>query len=220
MNKRLIIVGLAILAFAIFVKTVFVLLANVEVDEFHKTSVVLIIDSSTTNQQKLPEQIQYIKSLCATLDPEDSIKILKTDKTSYLIYEGSPGESVAIYKALNKYTQNGSRQNSYGEALKKAVNYSLNMKRNGYNTAIVVIGSLDDNGDIEKRINWDVFPKNIEKTKKYLPELSIMFAFSDPEKLDFVKTKLNPILGENKLIIVNEANVSKANTRFLKAIDR
>ena len=193
MDKRLITIGLAILAFSIFIKTAFVLLSNVKVDDFHKTSVVLIIDSSTSNQKKLPEQIQYVRSLCATLDPEDSIKIIKTDKTSYLIYEGSPGESVAIYKALNKYTQNGSRQNSYGEALKKAVNYSLTMKKNGYNTSIIVIGSLDDNGDIEKRINWDVFPKNIENTKQYLPELSMMFAFSDPEKLDFVKTKLNPI---------------------------
>ena len=220
MDKRLITVGLVILAVAIFIKTAFVLLSNVKIDEFHKTAVTFIIDSSSSNNSKLPRQIQYIKSLCAILDPEDAIKIIKTDKTSYLIYEGSPGEGAAITNALKKYTQNGSNQTSYGEAFKKAVDYSLTMKKNGYNTSIVVIGAMEDNGDMDKRINWDVFPKNIENTKKYLPELSIMFAFAEPEKLDFVKTKLNPVLGENKLIIVNEANINKANARFIKAIDR
>lgn len=220
MDKRLLTVGFVILAAAIFIKTAFVLLSNVKVDEFHKTAITFIIDSSVSNQQKLPKQIQYIKSLCATLDPEDSIKIIKTDKNSYLIYEGSPGEGAAIANAIKKYTQNGSDQTSYGEALKKAVNYSLTMKKNEYNTAIVVIGSLEDNGESSKRINWDVLPKNIENTKKYLPELTMMFAFSDPEKLDFVKTKLNPVLGEEKLIIVNEVNINKANTRFVKAIGR
>ena len=220
MDKRLMTVGFVILAIAILIKTAFVLLSNVKVDEFHKTAVIFVIDSSTSNQQKLPKQIQYIKSLCAILDPEDAIKIIKTDKTSYLIYEGSPGEGAAISNAIKKYTQDGSDKTSYGEALKKAVDYSLTMKKNEYNTAIVVIGSLDDNGDASKRINWDVMPKNIEKTKEYLPELTMMFAFSDPEKLDFVKTKLNPVLGESKLIIANEVNINKANTKFIKAIGR
>ena len=40
------------------------------------------------------------------------------------------------------------------------------------------------------------------------------------DKLDLVKTKLNPVLGEQKLIVANEANVDKAKRRFLKAIGR
>ncbi|MBO6257039.1 hypothetical protein J6N69_03265 [bacterium] len=220
MDKRLITVGVVILGAAIFIKIAFVLLSHVKIDEFHKTAITFIVDSSSANQSKMPAQIKYIKSLCAVLDPEDAIKIIKTDKTSYLIYEGSPGDGVAISNAMKKYTQNGSNQNSYGEAIKKAVDYSLTMKKNGYNASIVVIGNLEDNGDVSKRINWNTLPKNIEKTQKYLPELSMMFAFADPQKLDEVKTKLNPILGENKLILVNEVNLQKSNNKFIKAIGR
>lgn len=220
MDKRLITVGLVILGAAIFIKTAFVLLSHVKIDEFHKTAITFIVDTSSANQSKIPAQTKYIKSLCAVLDPEDAIKIIKTDKISYLIYEGSPGDGVAITNAMKKYTQNGSNQNSYGEAIKKAVDYSLTMKKNGYNASIVVIGNLEDNGDVSKRINWNTLPKNIEKTQKYLPELSMMFAFADPQKLDEVKTKLNPILGENKLILVNEVNLQKSNNKFIKAIGR
>ena len=48
----------------------------------------------------------------------------------------------------------------------------------------------------------------------------MMFVFAHPEKLDLVKTKLNPVLGETKLIVANEQNVDKANRRFLEAIGR
>ena len=48
----------------------------------------------------------------------------------------------------------------------------------------------------------------------------MMFVYAEPEKLDFVKTKLNPILGEQKLIVANEVNIDKVNSRFLKAIGR
>ena len=47
-----------------------------------------------------------------------------------------------------------------------------------------------------------------------------MFVYAEPEKLDYAKTKLNPVLGEDKLIIANEVNIDKANSRFLKAIGR
>lgn len=220
MDKRLITVGLVILGVAILIKTAVVLLSHVKVDEFHKTAITFIVDSSASNQPKLTKEIKYIKSLCAILDPEDAIKILKTDKSAYLIYEGSPGDGVAISNALKKYTTNGTDENSYGEAIKKAVNYSLTMKKNGYNTAIVVVGGLGDKGDASKQINWDTLPKNIEKTQKYLPEIAMMFAFAEPEKLDYVKTKLNPVLGEDKLITVNEVNLEKSNTRFIRAIGR
>ena len=84
MDKRLITVGLVILGAAILIKTAVVLLSHVKVDEFHKTAITFIVDSSASNQPKLPKEIKYIKSLCAILDPEDAIKILKTDKSAYL----------------------------------------------------------------------------------------------------------------------------------------
>lgn len=220
MNKRLITVGLAILAAAIFLKSVFVLFSKIEIDEFHKAAITFVVDSSKYNQNGLAKQIQYIRTLCATLDPEDTVKIIKTDNSSYLIFEGSAGDGSGISSSLKKYTATKGDKTSYGEALKKAVDYSLTMKKNGYNTAIVVLGSLENDGDEAKRLNWDTFPQNIKKTQKYLPELAMMFLFADPEKLDYVKTKLNPVLGEDKLIIANEVNIDKTSTRFIKAIGR
>ena len=220
MNKRLIIIGLAILIGAIILKTAIVLISKIEVDDFHKTAVTFIIDSSVQNQNKLPSEIKYIKSLCAILDPEDAVKIIKSGDSSYLIYEGSAGSGSEISEAVQKYSKESSSKTSYGEAIKKSVDYSLTMKKEGYNTAIVVLGALEENGDIDKKINWDTLPQNIKKTQKYLPEIAIMFVYAEPEKLDFVKTKLNPILGEQKLIVANEVNIDKVNSRFLKAIGR
>ena len=220
MNKRLIIIGLAILFCAIILKTAFILLSKIKVDDFHKTAITFIIDSSVQNRNKLPNEIKYIKSLCATLDPEDSVKIIKTGDSAYLIFEGSAGNGQGISEAVQKYTAENSEKTSYGEAIKKAVDYSLTMKKEGYNTALVILGALDEKGDVSKHINWDTLPQNIKKTQKYLPEIAMMFVYAEPEKLDFVKTKLNPILGEQKLIVANEVNIDKVNSRFLKAIGR
>ena len=220
MNKRLLIIGLAILAGAIILKTAIVLLSKIQIDDFHKTAVTFIIDSSVQNQNKLPNEIRYIKSLCAILDPEDSVKIIKSGESSYLIFEGSAGDGSGISEAVTKYTKESSDKTSYGEAIKKAADYSLTMKKDGYNTAIVVLGALEEKGDPSKQINWDTLPKNIQKTQKYLPEIAMMFVYAEPEKLDHVKTKLNPILGEQKLIVANEVNIDKVNSRFLKAIGR
>ena len=94
------------------------------------------------------------------------------------------------------------------------------MKKEGYVPAVVVIGDLENEGDVEKQINWDTLPENVKKVQEYVPEIAMMFVYAHPEKLDMVKTKLNPVLGEQKLIVANEANVDKAKRRFLKAIGR
>ena len=222
MNKRLITVGLIILGMAIVGKLLFVMFKNIKPDEFHKAAIIFILDSSASNQQKLPQEIQYMKSLFAILDPEDDIKILKVADSSYLIYEGSPGDTKSISNAINTYAKAESRDNgtAYGEAVKKAVDHCLTMKKEGYIPSIVVIGDLENNGPVTKQINWETLPKNIEKTKQYIPELSMMFVYAPPEKLDLAKTKLNPVLGEKKLIIANSENADKANYKFLKAIGR
>jgi len=222
MNKRLIITGLLILAVSIIGKLLFSLSKNIKVDDFHKSAVIFLLESSANNTSKLEDEIKYIKSLCAILDPEDEIKILKVAGSSYLIYEGSPGDSSNITKAVETYTKGDEKNSStsYGEAVKKAVDHCLTMKKEGYNTAIVVVGELTAEGDVSKQINWTTLPQNIQKAKKYLPELSMMFVYASPEKLDLVKTKLNPVLGESKLIVANEAGVDKASRRFLKAIGR
>ena len=221
-NKRLIILGILFLGIAIVCKLLFVALKNVKIDEFHKSAVIFVVDSSASNQQMLPTEIKYLKSLCSILDPEDEIKILKVSEKSYLIYEGSPSDSQGITKAVGAFTKYDAKDygTAYGEALKKAFDHCLTMKKEGYVPAIVVIGDLENEGAVERQINWETLPKNVEAVKEYIPEISMMFVFAHPEKLDLVKTKLNPVLGEKKLIVANEQNAQKAQRRFLEAIGR
>lgn len=222
MNKRLIILGIIILCLSVFGKLLFVALKNIKVDEFHKAAVIFVVDSSASNQKMLPEEIKYIKSLCSILDPEDAIKILKVSETSYLIYEGSPADSSGITKAVNEFTKYNSKDygTAYGEALKKAISHCLTMKKEGYVPSVVIVGDLENEGDITKQINWDTIPDNIKSAQEYMPDLALMFVYAHPEKLDMVKTKLGPILGESKLVVANKENVDKVNRRFLAAIGR
>ena len=221
-NKRLIILGILFLGIAIICKLLFVALKNIKIDEFHKSAVIFVVDSSASNQNMLPTETKYLKSLCSILDPEDEIKILKVSEKSYLIYEGSPSDSQGITKAVGAFTKYDAKDygTAYGEALKKAFDHCLTMKKEGYVPAIVVIGDLENEGAVERQINWDTLPKNVEAVKEYIPEISMMFVFAHPEKLDLVKTKLNPVLGERKLIVANEQNAQKAQRRFLEAIGR
>ena len=53
-----------------------------------------------------------------------------------------------------------------------------------------------------------------------MPDLSIAFMFAHPTKLDLVKEKLGPVLGENKLTIASEENADKNVSKILKAMGR
>ena len=222
MNKRLVVLGILILGIAIIGKLIFVLAKNIKVDEFHKSAVIFVVDSSASNQNKLPEQIKYLKSLCSILDPEDEVKILKVSQKAYLIYEGSPSDSMGITKAVTEFTKYDKNDygTAYGECLKKAFSHALTMKKEGYVPAIVVMGDLANEGDVSKQINWEVLPKNVESVLQYAPDLAMMFVYAHPERLDMVKELLNPVLGEKKLIVANEQNAQKAQRRFLEAIGR
>lgn len=222
MNKRLIVLGILILFIAVVGKLVFAGLKNIKVDDFHKAAIIFVVDSSASNQKNLPEQVKYMKSLCSILDPEDEIKILKVSEKSYLIYEGSPANSKGITKAVEAFTQYNPNDygTAYGEALKKAFDHCLTMKKEEYIPAVVVIGDLENEGAIDKQINWNTLPENIKNVQEYIPEISMMFVYAHPEKLDMVKTKLTPVLGEKKLIVANETGLDKVNRRFLEAIGR
>ena len=222
MNKKLITLGLIILAVCFFGRLIWVGLKNIKVDDFHPASVVFIVDSSASNQKDLPNQIKFLKSLCSLLDPEDNIKILKTSQNAYLIYEGSPMDTASISKAVDAFTKLDSKDygTAYGEAMKKAVTHSLNMYKEDYTPAIVVIGDLENEGAIEKQINWDTLPDNISKAKESMPELTMMFVYAHPEKLDMVKEKLTPVLGEHHLLVATEQMANRISTKFLNAIGR
>ena len=221
-NKRLIIIGLLILAVALIGKLLFIGLKNIKIDDFHKAAIIFVIDSSASNQKMLPDEIKFTKSLCSILDPEDEVKILKVSEESYLIYEGSPSDSKGMTKALDAFTKYDPKDygTAYGLGLKKAFDHCLTMKKEGYVPAVVVVGDLENEGAVEKQIDWENLPDNVKNVQEYIPEISMMFVFAAPEKLDLVKTKLNPVLGEKKLIIANETNVDKAKRRFLEAIGR
>ena len=222
MNKQLITIGLIILGLTIGLSLLWKGLKSIKVDEFHPASVIFIVDSSASNQKNLPGQVKFLKSLCSLLDPEDQIKILKTSQNAYLIYEGSPMDTATISKALDAFTKLDDKDygTAYGEAMKKAVSHSLNMYKEDYTPAIVVIGDLENEGSIDKQINWDTLPDNISKAKDSIPELTMMFVYAHPEKLDMVKEKLSPVLGEHHLIVAPEQMANKISTKFLSAIGR
>jgi hypothetical protein len=215
-----------IIIFSIFVLFLVILagfgLSKVKVDDFHKAAVIFVVDSSASNIKDLPAQTRVLKQLCSMLDPEDHIKILRVSEKSYIIYEGSPQSSSEIRKSMDKFTKFDEKEygTAYGLSLKKAFSHAQNLYNDGYVPAVVVIGDLENEGAIEKQINWDTLPENVKKVQEYIPEISMMFVYAHPEKLDMVKTKLNPILGEKKLLVANETGLDKINRRFLEAIGR
>lgn len=222
LNKRLVTIGLLILVLAIALKFIWTFLKNLKPDDFHPAAVIFVMDSSASNQNRLPEQKKMLRQICNLLDPEDQIKILRVSEDAYLIYEGSPMNGSTITKSMDAFTQYDENDygTAYGEGLKKAFSHALTMKKEGYVPAVVVIGDLENEGSVEKQINWDTLPQNVEKTKEYAPDISMMFLDAHPAKLDLVKEKLTPVLGENKLIVSPEQNVDKSIRKFLHAIGR
>ncbi len=222
MNKRLITLGIVILLVCIGIKLIWAGLKNIKVDDFHPAAVMFVVDSSASNQAKLTEQKRFLKQICAQLDPEDQIKIIKVSQDAYIIYEGSPQNTGGITKSMEAFTQYAPEDlgTAYGDGVKKALSYALTMKKDGYVPAVVVMGDLENEGATEKQIDWNTFPQNIKNVKKYAPDIAMMFLYAHPQKLDMVKEKLGAILGENKLILAPEQNVDKALRRFINAIGR
>lgn len=222
MNKRLITLGILILLSSVIAKLIYAGFKNIKVDDFHPAAVMFVVDSSASNQAKLTEQKKFLKQICAQLDPEDQIKIIKVSQDAYIIYEGSPQNSSGITKSMEAFTQYAPEDmgTAYGDGMKKAFSYALSMKKEGFVPAVVVIGDLENEGATEKQVDWDTLPKNIENIKKYAPDISMMFLWAHPQKLDMVKEKLGPVLGENKLVLAPEQNVDKALRKFISAIGR
>lgn len=198
-------------------------LSKVKVDEFHKASVIFIVDSSASNAKDLPQQTATLKQLCSMLDPEDHIKILRVSEKSYIIYEGSPQSTSEIRKSLKEFTKIDRDEygTAYGLALQKAFNHSKNLYKDGYIPAIVVMGDLENEGKWENQIHWDSFPSEVAKIKEETGDkFAMMFLYAAPAKLDYVKEKLGPVLGENKLIIGNKTGAARVLSKFLGAIGR
>ncbi len=221
-NKKLITIGLLILIASLVIKLIAVGLSNIKIDDFKPAAIMFVVDSSASNQANLPEQKKFLKQICAQLDPEDQIKIIKVSEDAYLIYEGSAQNSSGINKSMDAFTQYDpeDKGTAYGDGIKKAFTYALTMKKEGYIPAVVVIGDLENEGATEKQVDWDTLPQNVKNVQNYAPDLAMMFLFAHPQKLDLVKEKLSPILGETKLVISPEQNADKALRRFIEALGR
>lgn len=133
MNRKLIILGILILAVSIVGKLLWTALRNVKVDDFKPAAVIFVVDSSASNQKDLPEQKKMLRQICNILDPEDLIKILKVSEDSYLIYEGAPFNGSGIDKAMVLFTAYDDKDygTAYGLGLKKAFSHAIEMKKNG-----------------------------------------------------------------------------------------
>ena len=222
LNKKLVTLGLVVLILSVAIRFVWAGLRQIKVDDFHPSAVIFVIDSSASNQKRLPEQKKTLRQIFNLLDPEDQIKILRVSEDAYLIYEGSPMNGSSITKSMDAFTKFSAKDygTAYGVGLKKAFSHALTMKKDGYVPAIVVIGDLENEGAIEKQINWDTLPENVQNVKKYAPDISMMFLDAHPAKLDLVKEKLTPVLGEAHMIVSPEQNIDKSIRRFLHAIGR
>ena len=215
-----------IILFAIFLAMALIAgimgLSKVKVDDFHKAAVIFVVDSSASNIKDLPAQTKVLRQLYSMLDPEDHSKILRVSEDSYLIYEGSPQSSSEIRKSLEQFTKYNEKEygTAYGLSLKKAFNHAVNMYKEGYVPAVVVVGDLENEGEISKQINWNTLPEEVKKVQEQTENFSMMFLFAAPEKLDIVKETLSPVLGEDKLIIGTDATASKSLRKFLTAIGR
>lgn len=222
LNKKLVTLGLVVLILSVAIRFIWAGLRQIKVDDFHPSAVIFVIDSSASNQKRLPEQKKTLRQICNLLDPEDQIKILRVSEDAYLIYEGSPMNGSSITKSMDAFTKFSAKDygTAYGVGLKKAFSHALTMKKDGYVPAIVVIGDLENEGAIKKQINWDTLPENVQNVKKYAPDISMMFLDAHPAKLDLVKEKLTPVLGEAHLIVSPEQNIDKSIRRFLHAIGR
>ena len=222
LNKRLVTLGLLILILSVAGKFLWMGLRQIKVDDFHPSAVIFVIDSSASNQKQLPEQKKTLRQICNLLDPEDQIKILRVSEDAYLIYEGTPMNGSVITKSMDAFTQYDKNDygTAYGVGLKKAFSHVLTMQKAGYRPAVIVMGDLENEGAIEKQINWNTLPQNVQNVKQYAPELSMMFLDAHPAKLDLVKEKLTPVLGEEHLIVSTKQNIDKSIRIFLLALGR
>lgn len=222
LNKRLVTLGLLILILSVAGKFLWMGLRQIKVDDFHPATVIFVIDSSASNQKQLPEQKKTLRQICNLLDPEDQIKILRVSEDAYLIYEGTPMNGSVITKSMDAFTQYDKNDygTAYGVGLKKAFSHVLTMQKAGYRPAVIVMGDLENEGAIEKQINWNTLPQNVQNVKQYAPELSMMFLDAHPAKLDLVKEKLTPVLGEEHLIVSPKQNIDKSIRKFLHALGR
>ncbi len=222
MFRKVLTLGI-ILVFAVYLlKVVFVKVSSLDLAEFKPVATIFLLDISASSRGTIDKQKDTILKISKRLDSEDVALIYVVTEDAYNVYNGNPHKLVDMKKSMNKYGDYDPKAygTAYGLALKKAVNDALRFKEDGYTPAIIILGDLENEGDITKQINWSTLPRNIEYTLKYVPDLSLTFLYAHPQKLDDVRQTLLPVMDEKKIVIATEENVDQAVRKFMGIVGR
>lgn len=222
MFRRALMLGILLPLIVFIAKMAVVAMSKVELSEFQPVCAIFLLDVSASNRELMYDQQQTILKMGKKMDSEDHAKIYVVTEDAYEVYDGPPHKTIAMRQAMNKRSEFDSKAygTAYGTALKKAIGDALRYKAMGYTPAIIVLGDLENEGAINKQINWNILPKNIKKTLEYIPELSLTFLYAHPQKLDEVKQRLVPVMGDKQLIIATQENVDLAVRKFSTALGR
>lgn len=222
MFRKAIIIGLLLPVVIFVLKLVGIGISKIQPTEFKPVIGIFLLDISASSRALLEDEQECIIRIAKKLDSDDHIKVYVVTEDAYEVYDGNPHKASAIRAAIKKRSAFDSQAygTAYGSALKKAVGDALRYKMEGYSPAIIVLGDLENEGAVDKQINWNTLPKNIQNTLKYIPELSLTFLYADPKKLDETRHTLISVMKEDKLTIASEENVEMALRKFSKAVGR
>lgn len=222
MFRRTLTLGFILLAAIFICKCLVAWWSNIELGEFKPVATVFLLDTSASNRNLFDQQVQTILKISKRLDSEDHALIYIVTEDTYSVYNGNPHKLVQMRESMKKRSVIDAKAfgTAYGLALKKAIGDALIYKAEGYKPAIVILGDLENEGDITKQINWNTLPKNLKKTLQYIPDLTIAFLYAHPQKLDEVRQTLLPVMNEKQMIVASEENVDQAVRKFLEAVGR
>ena len=222
MFKRTCTLGLVLLITLYAVKLIVVGFKNMDLAEFKPVAAIFLLDISASNRSLQAEQEKLILRISKRLDSEDHALIYIVSEDAYNIYNGNPHKLVQIKESMNKRGAYDAKSfgTAYGLALKKAVGDALRYEEQGYKPAILILGDLENEGDITKQINWNTLPTNMKNTLKYVPDLTLAFLYAHPQKLDTVRQTLLPVMDEKHLIMASEENADLALRKFMEAVGR
>ena len=201
-------------------KCIFFLASKLQIADFKPVGVIFLLDVSASNKSLQMQEEKTIVRICKRLDIEDKVRIYIVKDDAYLIYNENPHKSGAIKRAFAEYGKFDSKSygTAYGLALKKAVDDALFFKSEGYKPSIVVLGDLENEGDIRKQINWNKLPQNMQRTLKFIPDLSLVLLYAHPKKLDNAREKLKTVIPDKQLFFSSEENVDLTTRRFIKSL--
>ncbi len=224
MFRRALILGLILPLVVYGIKIILWGVSNIKLANFKPVSAIFLLDVSASNRALIDKQSMSILKIAKRLDSEDTALVYIVSENTYNVYDGNPHKLNAIREAINKRGayDNKAYGTAYGLALKKAVGDALRYQARGYTPFIVVLGDLENEGDITKQINWNTLPANIKKTLQYIPDLKLAFLYAHPEKLDDVRQLLLPAFDDksSNLVVASEENVEQATKKLLEILGR